>query len=109
MVEKLNITNMVRNHHLARNISDASWGKFRQFLSYKAERAGKIFVEVNPKGTSQEYKYGEVDRDFNASLNILERGLSGLGRPFEPVEVKPLLVAIPASVIVESGSPHPSG
>ena len=31
-----------------------------------------------------------------------------VGRPFEPVEVKPLLVAIPASNIAEAGSPHPS-
>jgi len=35
-------------------------------------------VKVNPRGTSKEYKHGELDRDYNASLNILERGLSGL-------------------------------
>ena len=108
-VEDLNITNMVRNHHLAGKILDASWNKFFQMLFYKAENAGRTLVKVNPRGTSKEYKYGMLDRDYNASLNILERGLAGLGRPFEPVEIKPLLVAIPASVIVEAGSPHASG
>jgi len=108
MVEDLNITGMVRNHNLAGNILDASWGKFLHLLTYKAENAGKLVVRVNPRGTSREYKHGELDRDY-AALNILERGLAGLGRPFEPAEVKPLLVEIPASVIVEAGSPCPSG
>jgi len=60
-------------------------------------------VKVNPRGTSQEYKHGELDRDYNASLNILERGLSGMGQPYE---IEPLLVEIPASSIVEAGSPQ---
>jgi putative transposase len=109
IVEDLNIKGMVRNHNLAGKILDASWGKFLQMLSYKAENAGRALMKVNPRGTSREYKHGELDRDYNASLNILERGLAGLGQPFEPVEVKPLLVEIPASVIVEAGSPHSSG
>jgi putative transposase len=108
-VEDLNVKGMVGNHCLARKIHEASWSKFFQMLSYKAENAGRVLVKVNPRGTSKEYKHGELDRDYNAALNILERGLAGLGRPLEPVETKPLLVAIPASLIVEAGSPHPSG
>jgi putative transposase len=108
-VENLNIWNMVRNHKLAQKILDASWSKFLQMLSYKAENAGRTLLKVNPRGTSRKYKHGKLHRDYNASLNILERGLAGLGRPFEPVEIKPLLVEVPASVIVEAGSPHPSG
>jgi putative transposase len=108
-VEDLNVTGMVRNHNLAQKILDASWSKFLQMLSYKAENAGRAFLKVNPRGTSRKYKHGELDRDYNASLNILERGLAGLGRPFEPVEMKPLLVEVPASVIVEAESPYPSG
>jgi len=108
IVEDLNITSMVRNRNLAGKILDASWGKFLQMLAYKAENAGRILVKINPRGTSQEYKHGELDRDYNASLNILERGLSGLGRPCLPVETKPLL-AVPASLIIEAGSPYPSG
>jgi len=107
-VEDLNITNMVRDSNLAGKILDASWGKFLQMLSYKAENAGRTIVKVNPRGTSKEYKHGELDRDYNASLNILERGLSALGRRFEPVEMRPLL-AVPASIIVEAGSPCSSG
>jgi len=103
-VEDLNITNMVRNRNLAGKILDASWGRLLQMLAYKAENAGRSIVRVNPRGTSQEYKHGDLDRDYNASLNILERGLAGLGRPLEPVETKPLL-EVSASVVVEAGSP----
>lgn len=108
-VENLNVKGMVKNHCLALRIHDASWSKFFQMLSYKAENAGRALVKVNPRGTSREYKHGNLDRDYNAALNILERGLSGLGRPLEPVETEPLLVEIPASSIVEAGSPYPSG
>ncbi|MBU2638392.1 MAG: transposase [Nanoarchaeota archaeon] len=37
----------------AKSKSDASWGKFRQFIAYKAESAGKLFVPVPYKGTTQ--------------------------------------------------------
>jgi len=107
-VENLNIRNMVRNHNLARKILDASWGKFIRLLHEKAERAACVVVDIDPRGTSQEYKHGELDRDYNASLNILERGLSGMGQPYAPVEIEPLLVKIPASSIVEAGSPPSS-
>jgi putative transposase len=108
-VEDLNIAGMAKNHHLAQHILDAFWGKFLHMLSYKAESAGGVVVRVNPRGTSQEYKHGELDRDHNAALNILERGTVGMGRPFEPVEMGPPreLIAVPASTVVESGSPHP--
>ena len=100
-VENLNIRGMVRNHLLAQAILDASWGKFLQMLFYKAESAGKIVVKVNPRGTSKE-RMKIKDRDYRASLNILER--SGMGRPFEPAEKEPLLEEIPASFIIEAGS-----
>jgi putative transposase len=103
-VEDLNINGMVRNHHLSQSILDASWSKFFGMLSYKAASAGKIVQKVNPRGTSREYKYGKIDRDYNAALNILERGISGQGMPFAPVEMRPLLVEIPASLVVEAGT-----
>jgi len=109
-VEDLNIKGMVRNNHLARHISDASWNKFKQLLSYKAESAGKTMVCVNPGGTSQEYNHGEgLDRDYNASLNILQRGVEKLGlgwSEFTPADIGPLqeLQFVPASLVVETGS-----
>jgi len=95
-VEDLRIKNMVRNHHLARSISDAGWGQFLSILAYKAEYAGREFVQVNPNGTSQicsgcgaTVKKSlstrvhncpacglSLNRDFNAALNIKRLGLS---------------------------------
>ncbi len=91
--ENLNIKEMQKNHHLAKSISDASWGKLIQYTTYKAEDAGRSVVLVNPNGTSQicsrcgttvskslsERVHAcptcgfSVDRDLNASFNILQR------------------------------------
>ena len=94
-VEGLNIRGMVRNHRLARAISDAAWGGFMNILTYKAASAGSEVVVVDPRGTSQECSgCGEVvrkdlsvrrhiclscglslHRDENAARNILQRAL----------------------------------
>lgn len=98
-VEKLRIKDMVKNGNgrrsLNRGVMDATWGQFFHQLRYKAESAGKTVVEVEPRGTSQECsRCGEIvlkdlsvrthscsdcglvlDRDHNAALNILKRGL----------------------------------
>lgn len=104
-VENLNISNMVKNHNFAQRVLDASWGKFFRMLSYKAERAGRMVVKVNPRGTSQKSKGGGLDKDYNAALNILERGLVGLGWPEPtPVEMEPLL-SVPASAVVAGQVP----
>ena len=93
-VEKLNIRGMVRNHPLAKSISDAGWGLFLSILIAKAASAGRVVVEVNAAGTSQmcarcgasvpkrlsvrwhscPYCGCELHRDHNAALNILTRG-----------------------------------
>lgn len=98
-VEKLNINGMLSNHYLAKSISDASWGQFINILSAKAEEAGREFVMVNPNGTSQLCSRCHsivpkdlsvrihscpicglvLDRDLNASINILALGLQGMG------------------------------
>jgi putative transposase len=89
--EELKIANMVKNHYLARQITDVSWGNFIQYLCYKAESAGCRAVGVNPKNTSKtcsdcgnirDIELGErtylcqkcgmlKDRDLNAAINIL--------------------------------------
>jgi putative transposase len=94
--EDLRIKNMVKNHHLAKSISDASWAKFIKYVSYKAESAGKKVIFVNPRNTSQicsgcgaivkkslsvrvhkcPYCGLKIDRDVNAAINILRLGTS---------------------------------
>ena len=96
--ENLSIQNMLHNHTLALSITDASWGKLMQFCAYKAEEAGKRVEYIDPGGTSQicsqcgatvrkslSDRVHEcqacslvMDRDLNASLNILGRGRIGL-------------------------------
>ena len=95
VVEDLNVSGMVRNHHLARAIVDASWGELRRMLAYKAENAGRKFIAVSAHYTSQQCSgCGEYiekslsvrthvctfcglieDRDTNAAKNILRKGL----------------------------------
>lgn len=96
--EELNVSGMVRNHRLARQISDASWSSFLGILSRTAESAGVASRAVEARGTSQECSNcgGTVrktladrnhqcpcgyvaDRDVNAARVILARGL---GRSF---------------------------
>lgn len=96
VVEDLTITNMVKNHHLAKSILDASWGAFLDILEDKAARAGHQVIRVNPRFTTQKCsnpRCGELvqkslsvrthscpfcgyvaDRDMNAAKNILRAG-----------------------------------
>jgi len=101
-VEDLNIANMKRNHNISSEISDASWGKFLRFLSYKAERAGKTVVKVSPRGTSEGLSWDNPLRDHISARRILERGLEKLGQglPSEPAERRPLRHISASSVIV---------
>jgi len=90
-VEKLEKLNMVKNHKLARSIMDSSWGTFLQKLEYKC----KLLVEVPSRNTTIDCsRCGNkvpkslamrihrcdkcnlvLDRDHNASINILKKGL----------------------------------
>lgn len=47
IVEDLNVKGMVRNHHLAKAISDVGWDQFKEFLRYKCDWYGKNLVEIN--------------------------------------------------------------
>ena len=51
--ENLQPANMVKNHHLAKSISDAGWGAFLIILTHKAAYAGRRVMGVNPAFTSQ--------------------------------------------------------
>ncbi len=98
-VEKLNIKGMVKNHHLAKSISDAGWGLFVSVLTQKAESAARRVIAVNPAYTSQDCSNCgmgvkkalcvrlhscphcgfEAHRDHNAALNILNKVLESGG------------------------------
>jgi len=102
VVEDLKIENMRRNHNLSMQISDASWGKFLHYLSYKAVRAGKTVVKVSPRGTSEGLSWDDPLRDHISARRILERGLEKLGQglPFKPAERRPLRHITVNAVIV---------
>jgi putative transposase len=51
--EQLTITNMVKNHHLAKSISDAGWGRLMRFTEYKAEEAGTLVEYVSAYNSTQ--------------------------------------------------------
>ena len=110
-VEDLNINGMVKNHHLAKSIMDASWGAFLAILEDKAERAGHQVIRVNPRFTTQACSNcGELvqkslsvrthicpscgfvaDRDVNAAKNILAKARawpSGTVSDGSPVELR---------------------
>jgi putative transposase len=51
--EVLQVRNMVKNHHLAKSISDAGWGGFLTILAFKAANAGRKVIAVDPAYTGQ--------------------------------------------------------
>ena len=96
-IEDLNVKGMLRNHKLARSISDVSWSSFVAKLQYKADWYGREIIKVNQWFPSSQicsecgHKDGKKsldirewtcpichthhDRDINASINILTEGL----------------------------------
>jgi putative transposase len=77
-IEGLNINGMVRNHHLAKSISDSSWGKFFEFLKYKAEEAGtREIIKINRFEPSS--KTCSVCGLINDNLKLSDRAWICLG------------------------------
>lgn len=96
-IENLNIKGMIKNRHLGKSISDVGWGQFFTYLTYKAEEAGIKIEKVAPSHTSINCSYCgspvpktlkdrihfcmicgiTLDRDYNASLNILKKSTVG--------------------------------
>ena len=98
-IEDLKTKNLLKNHHLAKSISNQSWREFRTLLEYKCKWYGKELIIVSPSYTSQicsncgfhsgpkplqvrEWvcpKCGtHHDRDINAAVNILNKGMKKL-------------------------------
>jgi putative transposase len=98
VLEKLDLTFMLRNGRLARAAHDVALGLFGEILDYKAFEAGVQIIEVNPRNTTQNCSGCGVkvekaltvrvhecpdcglrlDRDVNAAMNILYLGLSSV-------------------------------
>ncbi|MBD0389870.1 MAG: IS200/IS605 family element transposase accessory protein TnpB, partial [Nostoc sp. C3-bin3] len=97
IVENLHVRGMVRNHKLAKSISDVGWGTFTNFLAYKLARKGAKLVEIDRWFPSSKlcsncfYQIGEMpldvrewtcpycnthhSRDANAAQNIRAEGI----------------------------------
>lgn len=69
-VENLNIKGMVRNHNLAKAISDVGWGMFLTMLKYKAESEGKIYIEIDRFFPSSKTCHVCLNRVDNLTLDV---------------------------------------
>jgi putative transposase len=100
VVEDLNIRGMVKNHRLAKSITDAAWSEFIRQLEYKAALVGKTFVKIgrleptSKTCSSCGHRNGDIslnirewdcpscgthhDRDINAAINIRAAGIDRL-------------------------------
>ena len=106
VIENLNVKGMVKNHNLAKAISDSSWSTFTSMLSYKCDWYGKSLVKIDRWYPSSKlcnccgHKFEELvlgisewtcsncgsvhHRDLNAAINIERKGYSDLcGLPIE--------------------------
>jgi putative transposase len=97
VLENLAIKNMVKNHNLAKAISQVGWNQFCTMLKYKAEQEGKIYLEVDrffPSSKTCHVCLNQIgslplnirqwtcsgcntthDRDINAAISLRDEGL----------------------------------
>ena len=108
-LEDLNIKGMIKNRKLSKHIADASWGTFVRFVEYKANWNDKTVIKINrwyPSSktcnvcgyinqdlnlSDREWtcKNGhKLDRDLNASQNILKEGLKIYGEELAITKVE---------------------
>ena len=110
-LEKLRVLNMTKNHRLARAILDSGWSTFSSMLKYKAKQIVEVYspnasVDCSHCGHKVQKSLAVrihrcdkcflvLDRDHNAALNILQRGLNSFllelkHLPMERREVTPV-------------------
>ena len=136
-VENLNVKGMLESGDNARNKVDVGWRGFITILEHHGEKNGCHVVQADPRGTTKECASCgvstdkplwvrehscptcgfEIDRDWNAALNVLNKGLSKLGvvhSEAPPVETATAVstdggdyssIVVDASRVTEAGSP----
>lgn len=130
-VEDLNVSGMVRNHHIAKAVEDASFGELVRQLGYKCAWHGRDFVKVGKFYPStrtcsccghvqdmplsvRTYRCPEcgmvLDRDQNAARNILAEGMRLLGRDTPEAKAcgegtSPVVASVAQAILVEAGIP----
>ena len=95
VIEDLKVKNLMKNHNLAKSIAEVSWSRFREMLDYKSRWYGRELIIAPPDYPSSQLcsdcgnrssqtkdlacrvyicqECGlEIDRDYNASLNLLK-------------------------------------
>ncbi len=111
ITEDLNVSGMMKNHHLARSIADAGWSSFMAMLKTKALQRGKNIIDIgrfDPSsrmcshcGYIHNLKLGERtwicpqcntahEREWNAAKNIKQFGLIKTGIPTDSGELTPV-------------------
>jgi putative transposase len=137
IVENLAVKNLVKNHCLAKSISDCGWSEFTRQLKYKAERDGKIYLEIGrffPSSKTCHVCLNQVgslnldvrswtcsncstkhDRDVNAAINIRDEGIKllalGTSATANGRDVSPRVgrkSSVSKAIPVEIGSPIPN-
>ena len=111
-MEDMQLQAFIKHNRLAKHMLDACWGKLRQYITYKAESAGKVCLLVDHKGTTQrchncqtkvEKNLGDrqhtcpscgidIPRDYNSALEIKRLTLQKIGQGLPettPAEMEP--------------------
>jgi len=124
--EDLNVDGMLKNHCLAKSISDVSWSKFFELMNYKCEWAGKTFTRIGRFDPSSKICHvcGQInhnlqlkdrewtcescqthhDRDLNAAINIKKFGfIRSQGTEIESKQ-SPLERSVPEAGAMKEGS-----
>jgi putative transposase len=134
IVEDLAVKNLVKNHSLAKSISDAGWSEFTRQLKYKSEKDGKTYLEIGrffPSSKTCHVCLNRVgslpldvrnwtcsncntkhDRDVNAAVNIRDEGLRllalGTSATASGGNVRPKVgrkSSVSSAFAIETGSP----
>ena len=123
ITEDLNVSGMMKNHHLARSIADAGWSSFVTMLKTKALSRGKNIIETGRFDPSSRMcsncgniKYDlklsdrtyncdicalSIDRDLNVAINIKKFGLIQIGIPTDSGEYTPMEISLVGCLIRE--------